>query len=69
MGDWRPIESAPKDGTEFLAYRNGRIAECYRVQRDDCEMYCFGGTSASVGLFPHSKPTHWMPLPPAPDAV
>ena len=66
---WQPIETAPKDGTEFLGYRNGRIANAYRVQRDDCEMWSFGSQSGSVKYFPNVKPTHWMPLPDAPDAA
>ena len=37
----RPIDTAPTDGTVFLGYRerDGRWGECYRIQRDDCEMW------------------------------
>jgi hypothetical protein len=63
---WRPIESAPKDGSEFLAYRRGAIATASRVPRDDCEMWVFGGCSAAVECWPDIRPTHWMPLPPPP---
>lgn len=63
---WQPIETAPNDGTEFLAYRRGKVATAYRVPRDDCEMWVFGGSSAAVEHFPSIKPTHWMPLPQPP---
>ena len=63
---WLPIESAPKDGTEFLGLRGNKIANAYKVQRDDCEMWCFGGSSGDVEIAPYTKPTHWMPLPAAP---
>ena len=69
--EWQPIETAPKDGTVFLGYKRGQFRECYKVTRDDCDMWCFGGTSGADDLFPNIKPTHWMPLPkpPAIDAA
>ena len=61
----QPIDTAPTDGTVFLGYRerDGRWGECYRVQRDDCEMWSFGGSCAAAEEFPGFRPTHWMPLP------
>lgn len=61
----QPIDTAPTDGTVFLGYRerDRRWGECYRVQRDDCEMWSFGCSSAAAEQFPDFKPTHWMPLP------
>ena len=61
----QPIDTAPTDGTVFLGYRerDGRWGECYRIQRDDCEMWGFGGESAAAEEWPNFKPTHWMPLP------
>ena len=52
----RPIDTAPTDGTVFLGYRerDGRWGECYRIQRDDCEMWGFA--------------SHWMPLPAKPSS-
>ena len=69
--EWQPIETAPKDGTVFLGYKLGQFRECYKVPRDDCDMWCFGGTSGADDLFPNIKPTHWKPLPkpPAIDAA
>lgn len=65
---WQPIETAPMDGTRFLAYRRGRIADAYRAPRDDCEMWVFGGESGAFENFPEVKPSHWMPLPLSPEA-
>ena len=61
----QPIDTAPTDGTVFLGYRerDGRWGECYRIQRDDCEMWGFGGESAAAEEWPGFKPTHWMPRP------
>lgn len=64
--EWQPIETAPKDGTVFLGCKLGQFRECYKVQRADCDMWCFGGTSGADDLFPNIKPTHWMPLPKPP---
>lgn len=49
---WRPIETAPKDGSEFLLVQpDGSMHVSYHYQ-------------GSWGFSP--EPTHWMPLPPAP---
>lgn len=66
---WQPIDTAPMDGTVILGYRSGKMREAYRVQRDDCEMWVFGGASAAVKHLPSIKPTHWMPLPNPPVAA
>lgn len=63
MSEWQPIETAPKDGTRFLAaeewdiregwlfvvakVRNGKFV----VAWDNCD---------------EIDPTHWMPLPAPP---
>jgi hypothetical protein len=63
-GTWRNIKTAPKDGTEFLAYGD----QGFNVVR-------FGGTSDGphysegfIGLEGwHVEVTHWMPLPEEPN--
>lgn len=61
--EWQPIETAPVDGAEFLAYA------------DHCDEYVVawrsGETWAVCGehddpLAVHDTLTHWMPLPSAP---
>jgi len=65
--DWKPIETAPKDGTPILACWAG-------CQYDPAVMHCeddlFGFLTKDVGFILPSEfvgqPTHWMPLPRAP---
>jgi hypothetical protein len=70
MSKWQPIETAPKDGTHFLAV--GPDGEIGIVSRHD-----HGGEKRNpkhhyecwVTDFNSAKglpPTHWMPLPEAP---
>lgn len=72
--EWRPIESAPKDGTGVLLYgmpsehagvswQKATVLSGYYDKLDGA--WC-STTSAWDG--PFVKPTHWMPLPPAPKA-
>ena len=66
MGDWQPIETAPKDGTDVLVYELQRtMCVAYWddfINRDgkiagwrDCQCYPV-------------EPTHWMLLPSPPAA-
>lgn len=68
--DWRPIETAPKDGTEVLLY--GRPPH-----KDDLTCYvgrwgtwdsAGGPSDCWISGGPHYRPTHWMPLPAPPDS-
>lgn len=52
-GDWHPIDTAPKDGTEFLAYGDG-------VRRVSW------WTPGWFHGFWTKAPTYWMPLPDPP---
>ena len=60
FGTWQPIETAPKDGTEFIAYCPDKSETKLRVLRFDGD--CFLAHNSFV-----SDPTHWMPLPPGPE--
>lgn len=69
---WRPIETAPKDGREFLAVNKNKPAVTYRVVYFDEEApdaLCWHVEDAGNG-FNHHRDffTHWMPLPPPPRA-
>lgn len=57
--EWQPIETAPRDGTEFFAYSKSRIY----ITRPRIDCY---GNSRNTFLAVPKKPTHWMPLPPPP---
>lgn len=69
---WRPIETAPKDGTEILAH-------CPHDQIHAGEPHIiivrYNSNRHATGWYDQSldgdgrrvdRPTHWMPLPPAP---
>lgn len=76
--EWRPIETAPKDGT---------VIDVWLGDADDSDIafYCTPGTRRSAGWhWKHEKfrptaglnilntwvlPTHWMPLPEPPNDV
>jgi hypothetical protein len=76
--EWKPIETAPKDGTEIFIWREGwhcaPVAKWeYNVDADaygwtiDEEVYlgqCDEGWLGYVDDDP--MPTHWMPLPAPP---
>lgn len=61
--EWRDIESAPKDGTRFLAWCPyvGRVI--MRIDGVHRETWAID-PSGRLGC----NPTKWMPLPPAPEA-
>jgi len=68
---WRPIESAPRDGTEILVWNkgNGLWAASFRFPRMGEPQ--FGAHLAkewrdSAGRW--ATPTKWMPLPKPPEA-
>lgn len=62
---WRPIESAPKDGTVILLHGT------YKDGSGQCSVALWSdghGWVDDVDFDPlwHQNPTHWMPLPEAP---
>ena len=68
MSDWRPIETAPKDGTWFLAYVPefacmawGPHEFCaWTTDYSGRSYWCETDTSEEI------EPIHWMPLPSPP---
>lgn len=61
---WQPIETAPRDGTHFLAYEP--TGDMYRAAyHSHGYVMAFGGQP----VVNPPEPTHWMPVPasPAPD--
>ncbi len=66
---WQPIETAPMNGEKFWGYGRGKQGVAFLIPRDDCEMWEFCGWSADSFACPEVKPTHWRPLPPAPEAA
>ena len=71
---WRPIETAPKDGTHILAYRHPLGIRVTNMTNPPTVVHWFddgvvSGFYTSVNEvdpeYPFN-PTHWMPLPPPP---
>jgi hypothetical protein len=69
---WRPIETAPRDGTEVYLWSPdaGDGGEAFTGYWQDCEDYPGGGAWWSRPTDPFnidSDPTRWRPLPPPPE--
>lgn len=71
---WRPIEDAPKDeNIQILTFRADFPSKIGRnkLQRKSAVWYQTSFWSNKFGLFVgwplNMQPTHWMPLPPAPE--
>jgi hypothetical protein len=71
VSEWMPIESAPKDGTMFLAF-NGfmgvystSFCRSWDVDLDGYEGFPCGFHGGQFGKW-DCVPTHWMPLPDPP---
>ena len=63
--NWQPIETAPKDGTNILA-REGDIIALVWWEDVTQEWRDYGDMGAAgMTVF---EPTHWMHLPPLPNA-
>lgn len=62
MTDWRPIETAPRDGTVLLVWRESERG--YDHARMGTDWFEGGVWQRSRRLMP---PTHWMPLPSPPE--
>lgn len=67
VSGWMPIETAPKDGTSFLACNtkegnfNGIFITAYRPK--DVKGSGFGVIDSCCAYYEDAEPTHWMPLP------
>lgn len=59
--EWKPIETAPKDGTEVLTYREaGLIAVASFIMTPKGPFWCVSDGAEIINV------THWMPLPEPP---
>lgn len=65
---WRPIETAPKDGTQILAWAPDFYPGFYGVaewaEKQDWRPETVAGWFWNYA----TRPTHWMPLPTPPQA-
>lgn len=68
MSEWRPIETAPKDGTGFLGFypeKRGFVARQDVLPTHWCG-WGGGVWETCHGEKPIHGPTHWMPFPEPP---
>lgn len=64
---WQPIETAPKDGTRFLASYDGEVDFFHWQEVPNFPDSPVGWRNSFITVYKeHEGPTHWMPLPSAP---
>lgn len=66
MSEWLPIETAPKDGTQILAFARAKLSGDFFgvTQWADAEP---AFNSVAGWFWEYAiRPTHWMPLPDPP---
>ena len=63
--EWKPIETAPKDGTKVLLWADGQV----EIGDWLPDAHPWNDTSWWIegGQITARNPTHWMPLPEAPN--
>lgn len=74
MSTWQPIETAPKDRPILVRWEGTHVSTIWPdfgrmsvgVWRGDHPMPHW--TPVDTALMHAIHPTHWMPLPPAPEA-
>ena len=70
---WQPIATAPRDGTTILVYGQPTSTEMVRFKRPGIHSAAWdtidGAFCLTGGTWegPFIEPTHWLPLPSAPE--
>jgi hypothetical protein len=69
--EWRPIETAPKDGRTILVYRRCHdwdvLGTAYWAGSEHLAGWISSGIHEPPGNLGLAAPTHWMPLPAPPE--
>ncbi len=65
-GEWRPIETCPRDGTDFLAMDEG--GDMYRCAFEIAGDEAYFSVRCGQPVVYSPEPTHWQPLPAPPAA-
>ena len=63
---WLPIETAPKDGTRLILWWGGKPVLAGWLDNSQRKHPWAGWQTPSLTPRPQGEPTHYMPLPPAP---
>jgi hypothetical protein len=70
MSEWQPIETAPRDGTEFLLYAPDSIINARHYLGVGQWAEPNGMGSIAGWFWPYAiRPSHWMPLPSPPKGL
>ena len=76
MSEWQPIQTAPKDGTEFLGYCGDGFFLCAWYRRYGCFIDNVSGDpfgenqeARADEKAPLCELTHWMSLPAPPPST
>ena len=67
MSDWRDMESAPRDGTRFLAVVDGAVRIVSWGKTSHIPLYGFCLADQGVEEYDLCTPSAWMPLPSPPE--
>lgn len=77
--EWKPIESAPKDGTEIIVFHPQAGVCAAFCPGDGFAWHCMDGMNTGIGKKSGQSipimtsfvepPTHWQPLPAAPGST
>lgn len=65
---WQSIDSAPKDGTEILAVKDGKVELFRYVPKATAPYWTSVGKHRLTRFEREEPPTHWMPLPSPPES-
>lgn len=68
MMEWKPIETAPKDGTKILTWRECKEGSLGSITVSEWGRTGYGEHWRPSPMAIRIAPTHWMPLPEPPDA-
>ena len=68
MSEWRPIETAPKDGS-LIVIGGGELSDDYGenwyTSPGSVEVaYWHSEEEAFIGEYNYYRPAYWMPMPP-----
>lgn len=69
MMEWQPIETAPKDGSRFIAWTGYMTVSPVEWQEGGViseEGFLLWWQDPAGGCLAEVRPTHWMPLPAPP---
>lgn len=67
--NWQDIETAPRDGSMFIGFRNGRVEVFRRIAAPGGDYWNCATECRLTSSERETMPTHWMPLPAPPSSA